>query len=115
MKQLISISLLMALCLVAPAHGAEKASEQRLDEVAERGSHVVPFNLEQTTHVFSKTDKGCVQQAIMKDPANAEQIKLIRQHLTKISTAFIIVRFGRFAQTGRHRRTHALPSLLSGF
>jgi hypothetical protein len=88
MKQLASVSLLMALCLVAPAHSAEKVTEQRLDEVAQRGSHVMPFSLEQTTHVFSKTEKGGVQQVIVKDPANAEQIKLIRQHLTKISAEF---------------------------
>jgi hypothetical protein len=88
MKQPTSVSLLMALCLVAPAHGVEKVTEQRLDEVVERGSHVMPFDLEQTTHIFSKTDKGGVQQVIVKDPANAEQIKLIRQHLTKISHEF---------------------------
>ena len=28
---------------------AEKASDERLDEVSQRGSHVMPFNLEQTT------------------------------------------------------------------
>ena len=70
------------------AHAAEQASEQRLDEVVQRGSHVMPFDLEQTTHVFSKTEKGGVQQVIVKDPANAEQIKLIREHLSKISSEF---------------------------
>lgn len=88
MKKLTSASLLMTLCLTVPAHGAEKASEQRLDEVVERGSHVMPFDLEQTTHIFSKTDKGGLQQVIVKDPANAEQIRLIRQHLSKIATEF---------------------------
>lgn len=80
--------LLIALLLTVPAYGAEKATEQRLDEVVERGSHVMPFNLEQTTHIFSKTETGGVQQVIVKDPANAAQIKLIRQHLTKISAEF---------------------------
>ncbi len=88
MKQLASFILLMALFLTVPAHGAEKASEQRLDEIAQRGSHVMPFNLEKTTHVFYKTDKGGVQQVIVKDPSNAKQINLIRQHLTKISHEF---------------------------
>ena len=60
---------------------SEKASDDaRLDEVAQRGSHVMPFALEQTTHVFSKTEKGGVQQVIVKDKANTEQIKLIREH-----------------------------------
>jgi hypothetical protein len=80
--------LLIALLLAFPAHAAEKASEQRLDEVVKRGSHVMPFDLEQTTHVFSKTEQGGVQQVIVKDSANVEQIKLIREHLTKISHEF---------------------------
>jgi hypothetical protein len=80
--------LLIALLLTVPAYSVEKASEQRLDEVVQRGSHVMPFNLEQTTHVFSKTEKGGVQQVVVKDPANTEQIKLIREHLTKIAHEF---------------------------
>jgi len=64
-------------------------TEARLDEVAQRGSHVMPFNLEQTTHIFSKTDQGGVQQVIVKDKANSEQIKLIREHLSKISHEFM--------------------------
>ncbi|MEQ1635469.1 MAG: hypothetical protein ABL903_02185 [Methylococcales bacterium] len=66
----------------------QQASETRLDEVAARGSHVMPFSLEKTTHVFSKTQTGGVQQVIVKDKANVEQIALIRQHLTKISHEF---------------------------
>ena len=88
MKQLTVVSILIAFLVTIPAHAVEKASEQRLDEVVQRGSHVMPFNLEQTTHVFSKTAKGGVQQVIVKDPANVEQIKLIREHLTKISHEF---------------------------
>jgi hypothetical protein len=88
MKQLTEVFILIALWLTIPAHAMEKASEQRLDEVVQRGSHVMPFNLEQTTHIFSKTAKGGVQQVIVKDPANVEQIKLIREHLTKISHEF---------------------------
>ena len=57
--------LLIALLLTFPAHAVEKASEQRLDEVVQRGSHVMPFDLEQTTHVFSKTEQGGVQQVIV--------------------------------------------------
>jgi hypothetical protein len=67
----------------------EKASEKRLDEVVQRGSHVMPFDLEQTTHIFSKTEKGGLQQVIVKDGTNTEQIKLIREHLAKISKEFI--------------------------
>ena len=48
------VSMLIALLAVIPAHAMEKADEKRLDEVAKRGTHVMPFDLEKTTHVFSK-------------------------------------------------------------
>jgi len=87
--KLLTIALhCFVLLLTIPVHAVEKASEQRLDAIAERGSHVMPFNLEQTTHVFSKTENGGIQQVIVKDPANAAQINLIRRHLTKISDEF---------------------------
>jgi hypothetical protein len=72
-----------------PAWSAEKASEARLDEVVERGSHVMPFDLEKTTHIFSKTERGGVQQVVVKNAADSEQIRLIRQHLSKISAEFL--------------------------
>ena len=88
MKPLTIAFHCLVLLATIPAYAVEKADEQRLNAVVERGSHVMPFDLEQTTHVFSKTEDGGVQQVIVKDPDNAEQIKLIRQHLTKISDEF---------------------------
>ena len=61
MKKLTVTSLLITLLVTIPTHAVEKASEQRLDEVVQRGSHVMPFNLEQTTHIFSKTEKDIIK------------------------------------------------------
>lgn len=88
MKRLTA-SLFALLFMSVSIQAAEKASDKRLDEVAKRGAHVMPFSLEQTTHVFSKTEKGGVQQVIVKDSANTEQIQLIREHLSKISREFM--------------------------
>ncbi len=88
MKKQLTTILSAALFMAVSVQAGEKASENRLDEVAKRGAHVMPFNLEQTTHVFSKTEKGGLQQVIVKDSSNAEQIKLIREHLSKISQEF---------------------------
>lgn len=66
----------------------EKASEARLDEVALQGRHVMPFDLEQTTHVFTKTEQGGIQQVVVNNKTNTAQIKLIREHLSKISHEF---------------------------
>jgi hypothetical protein len=64
------------------------ASEARLDEVASRGIHVMPFDLDKTLHVFTKVEKGGVQQVIVKDKNDDQQIQLIRQHLSKITREF---------------------------
>jgi len=66
----------------------QPASPERLNEVTQRGMHVMPFDLKQTQHSFNKTETGGVQQVIVKAPDNSKQIQLIRQHLTKISGEF---------------------------
>ncbi len=80
---------LFMLFIAVSAQAVEKASDDRLDEVVQRGSHVMPFDLERTTHIFSKNGKGGVQQVIVKDSSNTDQIKLIREHLAKISKEFM--------------------------
>jgi len=86
-KVTLIATAILGLTLSHPTF-AETASAQRLEEVTQRGTHVMPFDLKQTQHIFSKTETGGVQQVIVKDPANTRQIGLIRQHLTAISQQF---------------------------
>ena len=86
MKKLFGI--ILTLVVINSCYAVEKASEKRLDEVTLRGAHVMPFDLDLTTHVFSKTAKGGVQQVVVKNPKDNAQIKLIREHLTKIAHEF---------------------------
>jgi hypothetical protein len=58
------------------------ANSSRQAEVAERGASVMPFDLDRTTHQFTKTDTGGVQTVVADDPQDATQVTLIRQHLT---------------------------------
>jgi len=88
MKQRLTVTLSALLLIAFSAHAEEKATEERLDEVARHGAHVMPFSLEQTTHIFSKTDKGGLQQVIAKDSSDSGQIRLIREHLSEISEEF---------------------------
>ena len=92
------VSLLLVLFAVTPVHAADPADEMRLDEVAERGIHVMPFDLEKTTHVFSKTANGGIQQVIAKDKSDTAQIQLIRDHLSEISEEFRQGDFSKPAQ-----------------
>jgi len=88
MLRLMSLLLLIMVLIPGPIGAGEKATESRLDEVQRRGEKVMPFSLEQTTHVFTKTDKGGIQQVIAKAHAGAEQIWQIQAHFSKISSQF---------------------------
>ena len=56
--------------------------------VAERGRGVMPFDLERTTHRFEKRASGGVQTVVADDPADREQVGLIRTHLAKEARLF---------------------------
>jgi len=78
--------------------GEPGAMTVRQAEVAERGAQVMPFGLEQTTHIFKKLESGGVQQVIVKEGADAEQIRLIQTHLSQEAEKFGIGDFGDPAQ-----------------
>jgi len=63
-------------------------AQTRQAEVAKRGAQVMPFDLEQTTHVFQKVEDGGLQKLVVKDPANKKQIALIQSHLKEESEKF---------------------------
>lgn len=71
------------------AHMASTASGQRQAEIAQRGKDVMPFSLAATTHIFTKTRQGGVQQVVVKDVRDAEQIRLTRLHLQEIRDQFL--------------------------
>ncbi len=78
-----SIFLISASSVVA-----KQANHTRQTEVAQRGKHVMPFDLDLTQHVFAKNENGGVQQVRVKNKADLSQISLIRQHLQKIAAEF---------------------------
>lgn len=49
--------------------------------VHEMGSRVMPFSLEETTHIFKQLPDGGIEQIFVKDPSNPEQIDLVQAHL----------------------------------
>lgn len=60
----------------------------RRAEVAARGALVMPFDLDRTTHVFTPTPGGGRQTVTADDPADTEQVRLIREHLGAEQAAF---------------------------
>ncbi|TXC79785.1 aspartate carbamoyltransferase [Paraburkholderia azotifigens] len=88
MKSTIFFTTLIAMVgLVAPFESFA-ADAERQAEVAQRGAEVMPFSLQATTHIFTKSDDGGSQQVIAKNPADSVQIRLIREHLRQIQTQF---------------------------
>lgn len=49
--------------------------------VHDMGDQVMPFDLNQTTHIFEMTESGGIQQVIVNNPDDSEQIALIQQHI----------------------------------
>ena len=80
------IPTLLNILLLSPS--AYAVDEKRLDEVAQRGAHVMPFDLDLSMHIFAKSAQGGIQHVIVKDPTNTQQIKLIQEHLAKIADEF---------------------------
>lgn len=63
------------------AGSSRESHQQHQEHIHAMGAQVMPFDLARTTHVFEMTENGGIQQVLAKDPADAEQIRLIRQHL----------------------------------
>jgi hypothetical protein len=70
------------------ATGAFASQETQQEEVAEKGAEVMPFDLEETTHIFEKTQTGGVQKVVADDPSGSEQVALIHEHLEEEAAAF---------------------------
>lgn len=96
-------ALLTAGILSSPAIADTPARQK---DVAQRGADVMPFSLSATTHIFTKTANGGVQQVVTKrdDPSQAA---LIRQHLAMIARQFSAGDF----EGPEHIHGNAMPGL----
>ena len=84
--RLVCLSLSLSLSLWPLAHAADA---QRQADVASRGADVMPFDLKATTHIFTPTADGGTQRVVAKDPADAQQVQLVRSHLQALRTEFL--------------------------
>ena len=83
------ISLLATLGAGCATVGHEhSASATRQEEVARRGSTVMPFELSRTTHFFDANSNGGIQTITANDQRDAEQVALIRSHLSTEAQQF---------------------------
>lgn len=85
LKPFLKMAFVTALAIVSAAKAADI---QRQAEVARLGADVMPFTLEGTTHIFTKTNDGGIQRVIVKVPSDTEQVVLVREHLRAIQQQF---------------------------
>lgn len=89
----VGVAIVGAVTVAALAAGGSprdsgESRTERQTSVAERGKSVMPFDLEQTTHRFTATATGGVQNVVADRSGDTEQIDLIRAHLRKEARAF---------------------------
>jgi hypothetical protein len=82
---LVLVALAMSGILASTGVGS---AQTRQEEVAKRGAQVMPFDLEQTMHMFQPLADGGRQTVTAKDPANSQQIALIQAHLQEEAEKF---------------------------
>jgi hypothetical protein len=84
---LLRATALVSLTLPFSFAGLAQDSS-RQDEVAKRGADVMPFSHMATLHVFAKTDDGGTLRLIVRDPADTQQIQMVRAHLRDMRERF---------------------------
>ena len=87
-KPILFVVFVFSIGLIVLYNTAMLPAQTRQQEVAVRGSKVMPFDLEQTTHVFQKLDDGGLQKVVVKDPSNGKQAALIQAHLKEEAEKF---------------------------
>ena len=84
----LALGLLAGIGLAVITFALLRDEPSRQETVAERGTIVMPFDLEATTHVFEPTEYGGIQTVVADDPDDAEQVSLVRGHLAAEATRF---------------------------
>jgi hypothetical protein len=69
---------------VANANANANANEA----MAARAQQVMPFDLNRTSHTFTKTADGGEQTVVVNDPADTSDLELIRSHLSAEAEQF---------------------------
>ena len=95
--------IVLVMALVGTWYGYNTVNmHSRQADVAARGRQVMPFDLEETTHVFQKMDDGGLQRVTANDPSNTTQIELIQAHLQEEAKKFQNGDFSSPAQIHGH-------------
>jgi hypothetical protein len=93
-----SYFLMLLILFSGSALAVEKNSPEPNAKVQQHTQQIVPYAVDQTKQMFTKTVHGGVQHVVVKSADNTEQIKLIQSYLQKMSNNFTK---GDFSETER--------------
>ena len=80
--------ILPILAAFSLAHAAWAAPTARQQEVAQKGAMVMPFNGQNSKHVFQKMPDGGLQQVLANDASDKDLVVAIRGHLSMEAARF---------------------------
>lgn len=100
MNHPLSYALPLVASLLLAATPALRAQTPPQHHVHEHGHEVMPFDLENTVHVFRMTETGGIQRVVLRGDglADPQQLALIRQHLQHEAMRFAHGDYGDPAQ-----------------
>ena len=88
MKSTRAVFIVVLLSVTGAACGSDQDLAERQQAVAEAGAEVMPFPLDETTHIFTDTESGGRQDVVADDPNDSTTIDAIRQHLAEEAAKF---------------------------
>jgi len=81
----LALAIVLAVGIVAGPVACGPTPQQRVHRMS---PEVMPFDMSKTVHVFHMTQSGGVERVVVRDPADKEQIGLIRRHLRHEAARF---------------------------
>lgn len=76
-----AVALLATLAVLYVLGWLPSLTPNRQAQIHAAGAQIMPFDLDATTHTFTMTPTGGIQEVTAKDPGDSTQIALIQQHL----------------------------------
>ncbi|HEX4299908.1 MAG TPA: aspartate carbamoyltransferase [Gammaproteobacteria bacterium] len=86
--KVLSRAILVSLAVMALAQAAWADPAARQQEVAQKGAMVMPFNGQNSKHVFQKLPDGGLQQVIADDASDKDLVGAIQMHLSMEADRF---------------------------
>ncbi len=84
LKQRLAASLVILLL----TNGAGVTAQTQQQHVHDMSHGVMPFDVAKTVHIFRMTESGGIERVVVKETSDADQVRLIQQHLRKEASRF---------------------------